>query len=100
MQCRSKSSNWTTTSDVLSTSTLSLSAAYRGNIREAAERQRAGIKVEQKLTRNIANLKRRLSENQVLLDGLKAREQSIREKFGAELDRYRYLVGAQAQAEN
>jgi len=85
---------------VLQTSRKSLVQAYNGNIREAAERQRAGTQVENQLVNQIHDLKRRLAGNQRELDGLKVREDSIRNSFQAELDRYRTLVAAQAEAEN
>jgi len=85
---------------VLQTSRKSLVQAYNGNIREAAERQRAGVDVENRLIRQIDDLKRRLAGNQHELDGLKMREDSIRDSFKAELERYRSLVAAQAEAEN
>ena len=85
---------------VLNTSRKSLAEAYRGNIREAAERQRAGVKVDKKLISQISQLKQRLVDNQASLNGLKVRAKSIREKFGAELDRYRKLVAAQSEAKN
>ena len=85
---------------VLQTSRKSLTQAYNGNIREAAERQRAGTKVEDQLVRQINDLKRRLAGNQHELDSLKIREDSIRNSFKAELDRYRSLVAAQAETQN
>ena len=85
---------------VLSTSRKSLTQAYYGNIREAAERQRAGIKVDNKLVQEIKGLKQRLGSNWQELDGLKAREASIKTTFQAELERYRILAAAQAEAEN
>jgi hypothetical protein len=85
---------------VLNTSGKSLMQAYVGNIREAAERQRAGIEVEDKLIQQIQGLKQRLAGNQHELDGLKAREESIRKTFAADLERYRTLAAAQAGAKN
>lgn len=85
---------------VLNTSRKSLTQAYNGYLREAAERQRAGIKVENKLIQQIQGLKHRLTSNWQELDGLKAREASIRTTFEAELERYRMLVAAQAEAQN
>ncbi len=85
---------------LLNTARKDMMQAYNGNIREAAERQRAGIKVEDKLVREINGLKQRLAGNQRELDGLKAREESIRKSFGADVERYRSLVAAQAEADN
>lgn len=85
---------------VLTASRKSLEEAYRGNIREAAERQRAGVKVEDKLVRDIRSLKQRLTSNAESIGALKQREDAIRKTFEAELDRYRTLVTAEAQVEN
>jgi len=84
---------------VLQTSKKSLMKSYRDNVREAAERQRAGLKVENKLVNEIRGLKQRLNHNQKELAGLKAREDSIRNSFQADLERYRTLVAARAEAQ-
>jgi len=83
----------------LTTSRKSLLEAYQGNIREAAERQRAGIRVEDQLVKQIISLKQRLAANQSSIAGLKAREEAIRKSFEAQLDRYRTLVAEQKEAE-
>jgi hypothetical protein len=79
---------------VLLTSQNSLQQSYRGNIREAAERQRAGVQVEDKLTSDIRALRQRLASNEAALAELQIREESIDKKFDAELERYRTLVAA------
>ena len=66
--------------------------AYRGQIRIAAEKQRAGQQVKEETVREIDNLQARLAENAVALAGLQQREDSIRAEFQKQLDRYRYLV--------
>lgn len=83
---------------LLTGSRTSMQEAYRGNIREAAERQRAGKPVEPALEKEIRNLKQRLAANAQSIDGLKAREASIRTDFEEELQRYRRLV-AEAEAQ-
>lgn len=85
---------------VLTASRKSLDVAYHGNIREAAERQRAGLKVEDKLVRNIRSLKQRLASNAASIGALTEREAAIRKTFEADLDRYRTLVATAAKAEN
>jgi hypothetical protein len=85
---------------VLTASRKSLDEAYHGNIREAAERQRAGVKVEDKLVRNIRSLKQRLGSNAESIGAFKEREDAIRKTFEAELERYRTLVAAKAEAED
>ena len=65
--------------------------SYRGQIRQAANRQRAGQQVDEKVTLQIDQLQSRLAKNSLSLEGLEARESSIRDEFGKQLDRYRYL---------
>jgi hypothetical protein len=77
---------------LLKTSHSSMLAAYRGQIAEAANRQRAGVEVDANIGDEIASLKKRLGSNQAMMDELQIREDQIRESFGAEIDRYRYLV--------
>ncbi len=84
---------------LLTTSRDSLMEAYRGNIREAAERQRAGIELQPKLIGDIKNLKLRLADNSHSIATLKEREKRIRESFESQLERYRILV-AEFEANN
>jgi len=77
---------------LLQTSRDSLLASWRGQIAEAADRQRAGIDVETETSHEINSLKSRLASNQIMMDQLAVREEEIRKNFGAEIDRYRYLV--------
>ncbi len=82
---------------LLGTSRSSLEAAYRGNIREAADRQRAGLAVEDDKAKELRDLRRKLDSNRASLAALEKREASIRAMFESELDRYRRL-SAQAEA--
>lgn len=70
----------------------SLEEAYRGNVREAADRQRAGLPVEDDKAKELRALKRRLRSSAQSLAGLEKREAEIREMFAAELERYRKLI--------
>lgn len=79
---------------LLMTSRKSLMDSYFGNIREAAERQRAGIKVEGKLISDTQGVRKRLDDNTRTLGGLKTREDSIRARFEIELKTYRELMAA------
>lgn len=79
---------------LLETSRSSLEEAYRGNVREAADRQRAGVAVEPDMARELHNLKRRLARNEESLAGLEKREASIREMFESEMERYRKLAAS------
>jgi hypothetical protein len=69
-----------------------MSKSYRDQIRVAANQQRSGTEVESEFTSSIMELQLRLEGNADLLAGLEARGTDIRNKFGAELERYRYLV--------
>jgi hypothetical protein len=69
----------------------SLMDAYRGNIREAADKQRAGKPVEPALIAQIGSLKQKLDRNWATLEALKVREARIRQKFEADMATYREL---------
>jgi len=69
----------------------SLMQAYRGNIREAADKQRAGLPVEPALIAEIDSLKQKLASNWATLATFKAREDEIRNKFNGDLATYRRL---------
>ena len=84
---------------LLETSRKSMDDAYHGQIRIAAEKQRAGIQVEDDAIRNIETLQGNLSENQHELDRLKEREELIRAEFQVQLDRYRFLQENMEEAE-
>ena len=77
---------------LLQTSQESMSKAYRGQIKEAATRQRAGVDVDPKIMKSIADLQTRMETNSILLVNLKAREDEIIADFGVELDRYQTLI--------
>lgn len=81
---------------LITASIASLHQAYDGNIREAAERQRAGVAVEPKLIEDIQSLKSRVAKNEASLALLEQREQDIRARFQAELEHYRELVARDA----
>lgn len=77
---------------LLEGSRASLNEAYRGHIRLAAERQRAGLQVEDETVREIRDLRTALAKNERSLQGLQLRENNIRADFEKQLERYRYLV--------
>jgi hypothetical protein len=77
---------------LLQTSEESMKEAYRGQIKEAANRQRSGVEVDPEIINSITGLQNRLAANERSLDGLEARETEIKATFGAELERYRYLI--------
>ena len=76
----------------METSRQSTREAYRGHIREAAERQRAGLAVGDNVALEINDLQGKLAENEVSLQGLAKREEEIKAEFQKQLDRYRYLI--------
>jgi hypothetical protein len=77
---------------LLETSRDSLAAAYKGNIHEAADRQRAGATVEPELANTLADLRVRIDRNSRSMQGLKKRENDIRILFESDLERYRKLI--------
>ena len=70
----------------------SMNDAYRGQIRVAADKQRAGVPIQGDVSAEIADLQSKLVTNARSIAKLDQREQQIRQKFQEELDRYRFLV--------
>jgi hypothetical protein len=83
--------------DLLQGSLDSLEEAYRGQIRVAANQQRAGQAVGDEAAREMAGLKSRMAKNARELAALDQREQKIREEFQAQLERYRALLEQYAE---
>lgn len=77
---------------LLRTTRESMQESYRGQVKEAAQKQRSGQQVDPAVARRIDSLQTRLVDNDRALDGLQVREDSIRQEFGEQLDRYRYLI--------
>ena len=77
---------------LLETSRQSTNEAYRGHIRQAAERQRAGQEVSAEVDREISDLQDKLAENSISLQGVQKREKEIKAEFQKQMDRYRYLM--------
>jgi len=77
---------------LLEGSRASTEAAYRGQLRVAAERQRAGQTVDADTAREIRKLRKDLATSGESLAGLQQREEAIRSEFGKQLERYRELV--------
>ena len=76
---------------LLTTTRESIEEAYRGQISQAANRQRAGQQVAEKAAIEITRLQARLAENSRTLDSMEIREVDIRAEFGKQLERYRFL---------
>ena len=70
----------------------SMNQAFRGQVRVAAERQRAGVPVGDKTAVEIAKIRRNLAKNADSLQGLLVREENIRADFEKQLVRYRHLI--------
>lgn len=77
----------------------SMVEAYRGLIRVAADKQRAGQQVNETDTREISELRARIASNSRSMSKLDDREKSIRQEFQVQLDRYRALVEKYAEDE-
>ena len=82
---------------LLQASQESMSEAYRGQVREAANRQRSGVEVDSEIIDSIANLQTRLASNGNSLAKLQAREDKIITDFGAQLERYQFLIEDQPE---
>ena len=77
---------------LLEGSRASSEAAFRGHVKLAADRQRAGLPVKEATVREINTNRAELAKVESALDGLQQRENSIRADFEKQLERYRYLV--------
>lgn len=82
---------------LLETTRESMLKSYRGQIRQAANMQRAGRQVKENASKEITSLRAKLAENQRSLDSLLQREEEIRTEFRQQLDRYRYLEETMAE---
>lgn len=76
---------------LLETTRVSMEESYRGQIREAANKQRAGQQVPEETSVALNDLQMKIAENGRSLGALELREQEIRGEFKKQLDRYRYL---------
>jgi len=77
---------------LLEGSLASTNEAYRGQLHLAADRQRAGLPVDDATSREIRKLRKELAKSSQSLDSLQQREDAIRTKFNEHLERYRVLV--------
>jgi hypothetical protein len=76
---------------ILQTTRASMISSYQGEIREGANRQRAGLPVPEQVSKDMNRLQSSLVSTQSSLDALKVREQNIRADFDKQLARYRFL---------
>ena len=77
---------------LLEGSRQSMLESWRGQIREAGDKQRAGKTVSEKDVEQMHKLQKKLAENERSLAALDTREEGIREEFNTQLERYRNLV--------
>jgi hypothetical protein len=85
---------------ILTGTAQSLLNSLAGQVNVAANRQRAGLEIEEAQQNDIAVLRKRLQANQISMQQLNERKQKIQAEFDAELEHYRRLVAAEAgQAE-
>lgn len=82
---------------LLITTRKSTQKTHRGKIKQAANTQRSGKQVGDKVFREINQLSSRLAQNNRELKRLKDREKSIRADFGKQLTRYRFLEQKEAE---
>jgi hypothetical protein len=75
----------------------SILESWRGQIREAADKQRAGKTVGDEDVRQMNDLQSKLAQSNRSLASLEARERDIRQEFNAQLERYRRLVEQYAE---
>lgn len=86
---------------IIEASQKSLENSLAEQVRAAANRQRAGLPIEETQERDIDVLRKRLRDNEESIAGLVARKQKIREDFDSELMRYRRLTAeTEAAAES
>lgn len=78
--------------NMIEASNESLTAAFRGQIKEAAERQRAGVAIDPKIVQAISNFQTRRETNIESLSALQARQEEVKANFESELERYRHLI--------
>jgi hypothetical protein len=76
---------------ILDQAQASLEKSLSEQVKEAADRQRAGMPPDPDTTHRVEALQKRLSDNAESRAALQAREDQIRAVFMAELERYRYL---------
>jgi len=76
---------------LLETTRESMEKTYFGQIRQAANKQRAGTPVPDNIDAEINDLQQKLNNNGQSLASLEIREKKIRADFQKQLDRFRYL---------
>lgn len=76
---------------LINQSQISALTSLAGHVKNAADRQRAGMSEDEAIKKNIHSLRRRLRKSENSLSALKQREAEIRASFATDLARYRFL---------
>lgn len=79
-------------SRIIKQSNASANTAIRAQIAQAADQQRANLPISEKQQKGIDSLYARRAQDERKLKSLEKRENAIRERFQAYLDRYRFLT--------
>ena len=77
---------------LINQSQSSAMTSLAGQVKNAADRQRAGMPDDPGLGKNIYRLRQRLRKSEDQLQGLKDREIKIRASFQDDIERYRFLA--------
>ena len=77
---------------LINQSMTSAITALSGQVKNAADQQRAGMPPDEALVGEINRLRERLQRNENSLNELREREASIRASFSENIERYRYLA--------
>ncbi len=82
---------------VINQSYLSTGEAIRSQISQAADQQRAGQTISAEQQKEIDQLYARRAQDKYKQSAIKEREKRIRDRYAAELERYRYLTTENAE---
>lgn len=77
---------------LLNTTQKSTLDSFEGQVREAANKQRAGLDVGEEASTEVRRLQSRLANTRSSLAAIELRELAIREDFDKQLTRYRFLM--------
>jgi len=81
---------------LINQSMTSVITALTGQVKKAADQQRAGMPPDEALVKEINQLRQRLQRNEDSLAGLREREERIRATFNEDIERYRFLANGGA----
>lgn len=85
-------------SNLIEASRNSMITAYEGSLKDLADLQRAGLELPPEEIKAVEDMKRRMVSNDRAMKDIRDRETLIKQKFEADLERYRHLSG-QAEEE-